>query len=74
MRPVALWLWCSVRPLLTPPCQRCGAWLLAVKHPETATVFAFIGLGAGAVLSILHNVLALALFTSPVFNYSRNCF
>ena len=51
-----------------------AAWLLAVKHPETATIFAFVGLGARAVLAVLHNVLALAFFTGAVFNYHSACF
>ena len=51
-----------------------AAWLLAVKDPETATVLAFVGLGPTAVLAVLHNVFALAFFTSSVFNYHSVCF
>ena len=51
-----------------------AAWLLDVKHAEAATIFAFLGLSARAVLAVLHNVLALAFFTGAVFNYHSACF
>lgn len=59
-------------------CQRLfvnsTARLLAVKYPVASTVFAFVGLGARAILAVLDNVLALAFITSVVFYNHSGCF
>lgn len=45
-----------------------STFLLTVQHSKAAAVFAFIGLGAGAVFAVSDNVFALALLANTMFN------
>ena len=46
-----------------------SAFLLAVQHPATAAVLAFVSLGATLVLAVFHDVFALATVAEPIFYY-----
>lgn len=46
-----------------------SAFLLAIQHPATAAVLAFVSLGATLVLAVFHDVFALATVAEPIFYY-----